>query len=242
MTTTDVHITLMGKGGIGKSFAAYVLAQYERSKGRDPACIDLDPTNATFSSFKALAVRRLEIMDGEEINTRRFDQLVELIATAKSDVVIDTGSTSFIPLSHYLLSNEVPNALKGLGRQLVVHAVITGGQDLLDTLHGFSQMADQFPTETRFIVWLNAHHGPVQSEGKGFEEMETFKKYKKRISGIVRIPQLKTETYGVDLRNMLESRLTFEEALKGPSQTIMTRQRLKLIQDKLYEQLTAAGL
>jgi hypothetical protein len=38
---------------------------------------------------------------------------------------------------------------------------------------------------------------------------------------------------------MLQSRLTFEEALSMPSLTIMTRQRLKIIQDQLYAQIAA---
>jgi hypothetical protein len=60
-----------------------------------------DPSNATFHGFKALNVQRLEIMEGDEINTRHFDHLIELIAPATEDVIIDNGASSFVPLSHY---------------------------------------------------------------------------------------------------------------------------------------------
>jgi hypothetical protein len=57
--------------------------------------------------------------------------------------------------------------------------------------------------------------------------------------GIVRIPSLKAETYGRDLSDMLQARLTFDEALAMDSLTIMTRQRLKIIQTQLYAQIAA---
>ena len=101
-------MVLQGKGGVGKSLIAAILAQYNVSKGKQPLCIDTDPVNATFHGFKALNVKRLQIMDGDEINPRNFDSLVELIAPSTVDVIIDNGASSFVPLSHYLISNQVP--------------------------------------------------------------------------------------------------------------------------------------
>ena len=84
-----IHMVLQGKGGVGKSMIAATLAQYKAGKGTKPLCIDTDPVNATFEGYKALNVRRLNIMEGDEINTRNFDALVEQIATAEVDVIID---------------------------------------------------------------------------------------------------------------------------------------------------------
>jgi hypothetical protein len=39
-------------------------------------------------------------MNGDEINPRLFDDLIEKIASATNDVVIDNGASSFVPLSH----------------------------------------------------------------------------------------------------------------------------------------------
>jgi CO dehydrogenase nickel-insertion accessory protein CooC1 len=58
---SKIHIILQGKGGVGKSLIAAVLAQYKTSKGQNPLCIDTDPVNATFNGFKALNVQRLQI-------------------------------------------------------------------------------------------------------------------------------------------------------------------------------------
>jgi hypothetical protein len=237
-----IHMLLQGKGGVGKSFIAATLAQYKASKGQKPLCIDTDPVNASFEGYKALGVQRLQIMDGDEINPRRFDNLIELIATSKDDVVIDNGASSFVQLSHYLITNQVPALLADMGHALVVHTVITGGQALLDTVNGFSQLASQFPANAIFIVWLNPYWGPVEHEGKTFEQLKAYNTHKARVSAIVKIPTLKEETYGRDLSDMLKERLTFDEALAMPSLTIMTRQRLKIVKSQLFDQLDTAAV
>ena len=237
-----IHIVLQGKGGVGKSFVAATLAQYKQSKGQNPLCIDTDPINATFHGYKALSVRRLNILEGDEINPRSFDALVELIAPSKDDVIIDNGASSFVPLSHYLISNQVPTLLAEMEHQLVVHTVITGGQALLDTVNGFSQLVSQFPKEALFVVWLNPYWGPIEYEGKSFEQLKAYTTNKARISAIVQIPLLKAETYGRDLSDMLQEKLTFDEALAMESLTIMTRQRLKIVKAQLFAQLDTAAI
>lgn len=234
---SKIHMVLQGKGGVGKSMIAAAIAQHKMSKGQSPLCIDTDPVNATFEGYKALKVRRLNIMDGDEINTRNFDVLVELIATAENDVIIDNGASSFVPLSHYLISNQVPALLQDMGHTLVVHTVITGGQALLDTVSGFAQLASQFPTECLFVVWLNPYWGAIEHEGKGFEQMKAYTANKGRVSAIIKIPTLKEETYGRDFAEMLQERMTFDEALAMESLTIMTRQRLKIVRTQLYGQM-----
>lgn len=237
-----IHTTLQGKGGVGKSLIATTIAQYKADKGQSPLCIDTDPVNASFAGFKSLGVKRLDILEGDEINTRNFDTLIEMIASSTDDVVIDNGASSFVPLSHYLISNDVPILLKSIGHELVVHTVVTGGQSLLDTVSGFSQLTKQFPEETIFVVWLNPLWGPVESEGKNFQEMKAYRDNKDKVSAIIEIPSLKAETFGIDLTEMLQERLTFNEAINHPERTIMTRQRLAIVKKQLFSQLDSASV
>ena len=239
---SKIHIILQGKGGVGKSVAAAFLAQYKAEKGQAPFCIDTDPVNATFHGYKALNVQRLQIMDADEINPRSFDVLVELITRASGDVIIDNGASSFVPLSHLLISNQVPALLTEMGHELVIHTIVTGGQALLDTISGFSQLVSQFPVEALFVVWLNPYWGPIEHEGKAFEQMKAYTTNKDRVSAIIQIPALKKETYGRDLSDMLQDRLTFDEALAMESLTIMTRQRLKIIKGQVFGQLRNAAV
>jgi len=143
---STVHLTLQGKGGVGKSVIATLLAQYLRDKGIAAKCFDADPLNQTFGGFAALGVTKVDLMEttekGRRINPRRFDDLVEQIALqpGESHVIVDTGSSSFVALVHYLVSNDVAAVFSQTGHELVVHTVVTGGQALLDTLHGVAQL------------------------------------------------------------------------------------------------------
>lgn len=237
-----IHIILQGKGGVGKSMIASMVAQYKYSKNETPLCIDTDPVNATFEGYKCLDVQRLHIMDGDEINTRNFDALVEMVAAAERDIIIDNGASSFVPLSHYLISNQVPSLLQEMGHDLVVHTIVTGGQALVDTVNGFAQLASQFPAQCLFVVWLNPYWGPIEHEGKGFEQLKAYTANKGRVSAIIQIPALKEETYGRDFSEMLRNRRTFDEALADPALTIMTRQRLKIVKTQLFAQLDLAAV
>jgi hypothetical protein len=237
-----IHMVLQGKGGVGKSMIAAVMAQYKAGKGQKPFCIDTDPVNATFEGYKALDVRRLNLLDGDEINTRHFDGLIEQIATAEGDVIIDNGASAFVPLSHYLISNQVPALLHDMGHELIVHTVITGGQALQDTVSGFAQLVGQFPAQCLFVVWLNPYWGAIEHEGKGFEQMKAYATHKARVSALIQIPPLKIETYGRDFADMLRARLTFDEALAMSTLTIMTRQRLKIVKAQIFAQLDNAAV
>lgn len=232
-----IHMVLQGKGGVGKSFVATTIAQYKAGKGQTPLCIDTDPVNATFAGYKSLNVQRLELMQDEEIHPRKFDYMIELIAPSTNDVVIDNGATSFLPMTTYLISNNVPEVFVELGHQLMVHTVITGSQGLLDTVNGFAQLVTHFQKEALFVVWLNPYHGPVEQDGKTFEQMKAYTSNKERVAAIVQIPAFKQETFGVDLSNILKDRMTFDEALASPALTIMTRQRLKQVRTQLFAQL-----
>jgi len=70
--------------------------------------------------------------------------------------------------------------------------------------------------------------------------MKAYTDNKSRISALIQIPALKAETYSRDFADMLQSRLTFDEALAMKSLTIMTRQRLKIIRTQLFAQMNNA--
>lgn len=92
------------------------------------------------------------------------------------------------------------------------------------------------------MVWLNPYWGPVLHDGKTFEGMKAYTANKDRVKAIIRVPELAPDTFGLDYTEMLRERLTFAEALEDSTRSIMTRQRLKIIRDKLYQQLDTAGI
>ena len=66
----------------------------------------------------------------------------------------------------------------------MVHTIVTGGQALLDTLHGAAQLVKQLDA-ARFVIWLNPFWGPVADNGRSFEQMNLYETIKKRIETIV---------------------------------------------------------
>ena len=104
----------------------------------------------------------------------------------------------------------------------------------------FSQLINQFYGEVQFVVWLNPYWGAIEHEGKSFEQMKAYRENKDRISALIQIPDLKKETYGRDLAETLQNKLTFNEVIDSPNRSIMTRQRLKIIRDQLFGQLDHA--
>lgn len=237
---SKVHLVLQGKGGVGKSFISAMIAQYKMSIGQTPLCIDTDPINATFTGYADLNVKRIELLDGDEINPRNFDVMVELIDGTTDDVVVDNGASSYQPLLAYLIQNDVASVLEGLGHELILHTVVTGGQALIDTVVGFGDIATQFPGDTKIVVWLNPYWGPIEHEGRAFEQMKAYKDHKGRVAAIVTLPKFQESTFGRDLSDMLQERMTFDKAVANASLPIMARQRLKQIRQKIYGELEKA--
>jgi hypothetical protein len=231
-----VHMILQGKGGIGKTFVASIMAQYLLSQTDQVVCIDTDPVNASFSDYKAFNARRIQLMKGNEIKPSAFDDMMEMILTEDAHFVVDNGAATFIPLSHYLFENKAVSHIVQNGKQVILHTVITGGPALKDTLNGFAHLAKQMPEEAQFMVWLNEYFGEVEKDGKTFEEMKVYTQNKSQVAGIIRIPQWTQDTYGQDISKMMDLRLTFDEAIHSENFRLMSKQRLTLVQRELYDQ------
>ncbi|MBL0011018.1 MAG: conjugal transfer protein TraL [Nitrosomonas sp.] len=197
---------------------------------------DTDQLMLRFYGFKKLNVKQINVMNNIEIDPRKFDDLIRLIANIETDVIIDNGASTFVPMSHYLI-NQIPALLLDMGHELVVHTVITGSQAWLDTLNGFVHLVKQFPKEALFVVWLNPYWGEITMNGKQFEEMKAYLDNKARVSAIIRIPHYKPETFGKDLSEILQSKFTFDEALKNSALPVMVRQRLTIIRRQLFTNL-----
>ncbi len=148
----DIHFMLQGKGGVGKSFISAMLYQWKTAQGEIPLCVDTDPVNHSLAGFKKLNVVALDILTDQKINPRQFDLLVEQISKTTTDIIVDNGASSFVPLCNYMLSNEVPDIIKRLNHRVIVHTVISGGFAMLDTINGFNALISQFPPHTPFII------------------------------------------------------------------------------------------
>ena len=124
----EVHAVLQGKGGVGKSWVAYIMAQYLRSSDPETVCLDTDPLTPTLVRYKALEPKHLQIADELTVRLDKFDEMMEIIANTQSDVLIDTGSSTFIPISKYMVDYDIIDMIKdSFSKQVVIHVVLFAG-------------------------------------------------------------------------------------------------------------------
>ncbi|HAR32927.1 MAG TPA: conjugal transfer protein TraL, partial [Desulfobacter sp.] len=125
-----INMILQGKGGVGKSFTASLLSQYLLDRDQLVGCFDADPVNATLTAYASLKATKIEIMEGDSINSRLFDTMIEKLIQLPDEAfaVIDSGASTFVPLAAYISENNVAEFLKASGHNLTLHTLITGGQ------------------------------------------------------------------------------------------------------------------
>ena len=228
----NIHLVLQGKGGVGKSLVAFLLGQYFQSKEQKTLLIDTDPVNHTFSLVKSLGVQQFDITDGDDVDQRKFDDLIEQVSSCPDEpdeVVIDCGSSGFIGMVSYLISTQAIELLQDSGHQVIIHSLLVGGRDLKETLGNLARVSSSLPT-AKVAVWLNHHlQGEVSYEGRPVSDSKTLKSLKGRLIAMIDLPRRKERLHGADIRDLMASHLTFTEAIQSGQFSLMSRQRLKLI-------------
>lgn len=235
----SIHFVLQGKGGIGKSFIASLLAQYFADKGTAPLkCYDTDQENTTFGHYKALDVALIPVMKpGHIIDPKKFDHLMEQLLTTDGAVsVIDNGSNTFAPLCAYLVENNVIDFLRENGKRVFIHTVVGGGADLEDTAKGFNDLANDL--DAPLVLWLNEHFGEMKTrEGKEFTDTKLIEVHQHKLAGVVLLAARNRDTYGADVLKMKTQRATIKEVMESTEFAIMEKQRIRTIQKDVFEQL-----
>ena len=207
------HITLQGKGGIGKTFISFLLAQALGKIERNVQCIDIDPTNKSFSRFPALKVETVDIYRGaKQFTPDNLDALFGRIGdSSETDFVIDSGASSFEQFAQYLKDSDPLSFLESMGKVPVVNIVISGGNELEFTLAQMVALLNEFGDTAKCVVWLNEKEGAIISDdGRPFTEMKPYLNNKKRINGIITIPEPNSSNVH-DLRKLISNGLLFHE-------------------------------
>lgn len=237
----QAHFTLQGKGGVGKSLVSSLVAQYLAKKNLSVVALDIDPINATLHGYKGLNVRRLDVVKNNVVDEEKFDEMIDQIIQEDTNFVVDNGASSFVALSSYMIDNDIINVINESNKQVYIHTVIKAGQDLLPTLKGFDALAKFMPESVKIVVWLNSFGGEILTpEGKPFEETKAYKRNKDRVHAIVRLEHEAGTSHSRDMRKMLGSWLTFDEAENSTEFTLMAKKRLAQIRESIFSQLEQA--
>lgn len=234
----DIHFIVQGKGGVGKSFIAGLLAQFFHENKNDVLCFDTDPVNQTFSRYQALNVQTIDILDEHNnIDSGKFDILMNTLLTKNGSAIIDNGAATFIPLMSYLKENDAIGMLQESGAEVYFHIPIQGGQGLNDTLAGLISILEALPV--KIVVWLNHHMGEILLNGQAFKESVIYSRNAEKIIHVINIEERNPDTFGKDIKHMTEKHLTIAEVLASSDFQLMSKQRIRIFYRSIAEQLSS---
>ncbi|MCC8108311.1 MAG: hypothetical protein LIQ30_04545 [Planctomycetes bacterium] len=240
-----LFMTLGDKGGIGKSFIPALMAQYILDNLTDykPVCIDLDCKNCTFSRYEGLGVDLIDVRTDGDIDRSKFDLLINRIMSAKDNeiVITDVGGNVYVPMTDYLKVNEIFELLTSFGTEIVLHVPFVGGGDLFPTLQTLDELVENTPSDLPVSVWINQKNGRVEYKGKCFEESERFYDYQCRIKAITYIPLWRPDMQ-INVAEMLEDAVTFDQALRMDTFDLVSKQRLTMAKRYLYSAIEKSGV
>jgi DNA polymerase III delta prime subunit len=234
----SAHFILQGKGGVGKSLVASLLAQYLVDQKRLESCFDTDPVNGSLQTIPALKAQPIALLADDTLNVQAVDRLVEAIVQAKADIVVDNGAASFLPFSRYLVENDIPTVLREHATTMVLHTVVTGGGNGMDTLKGLDALVRHFAPGAEIVVWINEFFGAARFEGTDFETTNVYREHRAHIRGLVHLRKLDPVMFAPNLARMLERHMTFTEAAVSSEFMLMEKSRLFRIKSEIWNQLT----
>ena len=230
------HFVLQGKGGVGKTYIASLIAQYLTDRGQLDKCFDTDPVNGSLQTIPALSAEPVELLIKNAINIKGVDRLIDGILSAKSDIMIDNGAASFLTLSRYLVENDIASVLREHGVSMVVHTVVTGGANGMDTLKGLETLLLAFTPSAKVVVWVNEFFGPARYRDR-VEQSGVYLDNHTQLKGVIRLHQLDTKMFAPNLAEMLNRKLTFSEAAQSGDFMLMEKSRLHRIKMPIWQQL-----
>jgi hypothetical protein len=229
-----VHMMLQAKGGVGKSTCAALLAQYLKDqRGRPALCLDTDPSNKTFTAWRSLGVKHIDIAVAGDLEKSRFDLVVAEIAGSDRDVVIDNGASGFIPITSYMAANDLGLVLEGMDREMVLHTVVVGGEAHRDTMDGLRFVARTFKASP-VITWLNPMNGPI--DRKAFDKELDAAGLAQRAT-VIELPDFggsQATTFGRDFDAVLQAKQTFKDGRAARTSEIMVAHRLGMMGTRIF--------
>ena len=222
------------KGGIGKTTISAYIAEYLINKNREVLCIDTDPENRSFLSYRKLNVIEIQLKDEtNNINKSAFDEMIDLILENKDkDIVIDNGAGSFNPLINYLAENDILELFEDENIENLIVSIVAGGGNTVDSVNGLSTLLDNFDTE--FIIFNNQLLGSSQYKNKELSELQIVKKEK--VKAIIEIPKL-DEYQTNDIVDFTKYRKLFSDLKNDENLKMMQKRRLMKYRDEIFNQL-----
>ena len=246
-SNSAVHFVLQGKGGVGKTFVSSLLAQFLAWKGMDVQCFDIDPVNASLSEIAGLNVVCSPVFkeDSDEVDFHVLDSLINQVVEQPGTYVVDSGASSFKPVSTYLFEGGIFGTLTENGVQVYIHTIIATGPEIGQTIAGAETIIGGLKTHSDIsvVLWVNEHHGPIESftDGKTLQETPFYKDHSTKIAGLIEIPH-QPRAMAENLSALLSRHMTFDKGLEGDVFFLVEKSRLKQFRTLMFKAIENAGI
>ncbi len=157
------------KGGVGKSVAARVLAQYYIDKGRRFTGFDTDRSHTSFTRFYADYASPV-IVDSYE----GLDRIVSSFEDAPAEgmeesVIVDLAAQTAAPLARWVKDSDLVPLLGELGVTVNFWHLADAGKDSVDLL---GRLLDSYGDSPNYLVVRNLGRGSDFSQLDASPELE----------------------------------------------------------------------
>lgn len=237
-----IFITLMGKGGVGKSFVSLIMAQYLAKKDNALICVDTDGVNLTFSRYKSLEVIDRNVLsdDGERADLGKIDslfsELLENEAFADKTVLIDNGASSFTPVRKYLIDSQITK----MDLDITFLIPLMSGESLDSTMLGASDLLNDFDTDVKYLIFQNQRDGELKFDGSKLQK--AFKSNNGYL-GSVLLPQIDPKSLlGADYATAVQNSILYANIDDTDKLKLLSKSRLKQYYEKVFTQLEMLGV
>lgn len=224
------------KGGVGKSVAARVLAQYFIDRDRPFTGFDTDRSHTSFTRFYAdyACPVVIDSYEGLDLIAAAFEE-VSLDTKGKS-VIVDLAAQTAAPLTRWIVDSDLFAVLAEMGVAVNFWHVADAGKDSVDLLE---RLVNTFGSGPRYIIVKN------QGRGSDFSELEASRGMAKALelgASVIALGALhEASMRKIDRQNAsfwaAINQRTGEEALG-----LLERQRVKTWLKKSYESFDSLAL
>lgn len=224
------------KGGVGKSVAARLLAQYFIDRGRPFTGFDTDRSHTSFTRFYAdyaspVIVDRFE---GLDVIAASFEE-VPLVGQQGS-VIVDLAAQTAAPLARWIKESDLLSLLGEMGVTVNFWHLADAGKDSVDLL---DRLLNTYGAGPNYIVVKNL------GRGTDFSELERSSALKKALAlgaHVVTLAQL----HEASMRKIDRQNASFWSAINNRTDTdalgMLERQRVKTWLRNAYEMLDGLPL
>jgi hypothetical protein len=224
------------KGGVGKSVAARVLAQYYLDKGLPFIGFDTDRSHTSFTRFYADYASPV-VVDSYEGLDRVVGSLEETLPDGQqSSVIVDLAAQTAAPLSRWVKDSDLIAVLTDMGITVNFWHLADAGKDSVDLLQ---RLIDTYGQGPNYLVIKNL------GRGSDFSELEQSTALKNALALGARVTTL-GQLHEASMRKIDRQNASFWAAINhrgGPdSLGLLERQRVKTWLKSTYEMLDTLPL